>query len=51
MEGESTVGKMEECMRVSITLIKSMDLGLISGQMEESTLDSGPIANEMGKVR
>ena len=44
-------GGMEGCMKVNINLIKNMDMAVINGQMEEDTLDNGPIVKEMEKEK
>lgn len=41
------LGKMEECMKDSIRMIKSMDMVFTHGQIKRSMLDGGSVGNSM----
>jgi hypothetical protein len=49
MEEECMCGKMEGNMKVTISMIRSMDMAFTHGQMDANTLETGKTANKMVK--
>jgi hypothetical protein len=47
MEKVYTNGKMVECITETIKMIRKMDLGFMSGLMEEPTWANGQMENKM----